>query len=156
MIHSFGDTLSSCYSTLSAVSVPPDFTTTTTGGLKISLTLQNNGSVARDHLASERTFLAYVRTSLALASAGVALVQFFSISSIHPGRIQIYARPIGAATIVLAIILLVIAVIRFFSVQTYLTRGLFPVAQAFVFAVFAFLTALITVVFGALVSQRES
>lgn len=35
------------------------------------LILENSGSVARDHLASERTFLAYVRTSLALASAGV-------------------------------------------------------------------------------------
>jgi Domain of unknown function (DUF202) len=37
----------------------------------ISLTLRNTGSVARDHLASERTFLAYVRTSLSFASAGV-------------------------------------------------------------------------------------
>lgn len=36
-----------------------------------SLTLENAGSVARDHLASERTFLAYVRTSLAIASTGV-------------------------------------------------------------------------------------
>lgn len=39
--------------------------------LPISLCLQNSGSVARDHLASERTFLAYVRTSLAIVSAGV-------------------------------------------------------------------------------------
>lgn len=37
----------------------------------MSLVLDNSGSVARDHLASERTFLAYVRTSLALSSAGV-------------------------------------------------------------------------------------
>ncbi|PBK67389.1 hypothetical protein ARMSODRAFT_306768 [Armillaria solidipes] len=124
--------------------------------MKVSLTLQNNGSVARDHLASERTFLAYIRTSLALASAGVALVQFFSISSIDSGHIQIYARPIGAATIVLAILLLFIAVIRFFSVQAYLTRGLFPVTRASVFVVFAFLMALIVVVFGALISQRKS
>ena len=29
------------------------------------------GSVARDHLASERTFLAYARTSLTIASTGV-------------------------------------------------------------------------------------
>jgi hypothetical protein len=36
-----------------------------------SLTLVNSGSVARDHLASERTFLAYVRTSLAMSSMGV-------------------------------------------------------------------------------------
>ena len=37
----------------------------------ISLKLENNGSVARDHLASERTFLAYVRTSLGCATMGV-------------------------------------------------------------------------------------
>jgi hypothetical protein len=36
-----------------------------------SMTLVNSGSVARDHLASERTFLAYVRTSLAISSLGV-------------------------------------------------------------------------------------
>ena len=36
-----------------------------------TLTLENSGSVARDHLASERTFLAYVRTSLTIASTGV-------------------------------------------------------------------------------------
>ncbi|KAK2459654.1 hypothetical protein APHAL10511_008299 [Amanita phalloides] len=40
---------------------------------KISLTLKNSGSVARDHLASERTFLAYVRTSLAIVTAGVGV-----------------------------------------------------------------------------------
>lgn len=39
----------------------------------VSLTLENSGSVARDHLASERTFLAYVRTSLSIASAGVGM-----------------------------------------------------------------------------------
>lgn len=38
---------------------------------EVSLSLQNSGSVARDHLALERTFLAYMRTSLAIASAGV-------------------------------------------------------------------------------------
>ena len=37
----------------------------------ITLTLENNGSVARDHLASERTFLAYVRTSLGCSTMGV-------------------------------------------------------------------------------------
>ena len=37
----------------------------------MELRLENSGSVARDHLASERTFLAYMRTSLAIASSGV-------------------------------------------------------------------------------------
>lgn len=36
-----------------------------------TLILENSGSVARDHLASERTFLAYMRTSLTIASTGV-------------------------------------------------------------------------------------
>ncbi|KAF7312831.1 C2H2-type domain-containing protein [Mycena kentingensis (nom. inval.)] len=35
---------------------------------------KTRGSVARDHLASERTFLAYVRTSLAMSAAGVGLL----------------------------------------------------------------------------------
>ena len=43
------------------------------GPLKFSLILENKGNVARDHLASERTYLAYVRTSLATASAGVGV-----------------------------------------------------------------------------------
>jgi len=42
-----------------------------TAPLRANLVLQNKGNVARDHLASERTYLAYVRTSLACASAGV-------------------------------------------------------------------------------------
>jgi Domain of unknown function (DUF202) len=45
--------------------------TSLTSHLPVSLSLKNQGSVARDHLASERTFLAYMRTSLAIASTGV-------------------------------------------------------------------------------------
>jgi hypothetical protein len=36
-----------------------------------AMELVNSGSVARDHLASERTFLAYVRTSLGICSMGI-------------------------------------------------------------------------------------
>jgi hypothetical protein len=42
-----------------------------TAGLKPGIKLVNSGSVARDHLASERTFLAYVRTSLAISAMGI-------------------------------------------------------------------------------------
>ena len=38
--------------------------------------LDNTGSIARDHLANERTFLAWLRTGVTLMGVGVALVKF--------------------------------------------------------------------------------
>ncbi|GAD95143.1 hypothetical protein ANI_1_316084 [Paecilomyces variotii No. 5] len=46
-----------------------------------SLELDNKGSTARDHLALERTFLAWLRTSLAFASIGIAITQLFRLNS---------------------------------------------------------------------------
>jgi uncharacterized membrane protein YidH (DUF202 family) len=39
-------------------------------------TFQNTGSVARDHLASERTFLAWIRTGLGFVALGIAVERF--------------------------------------------------------------------------------
>ena len=38
--------------------------------------LQNTGSTARDHLASERTFLAWLRTGLGFVALGIAIERF--------------------------------------------------------------------------------
>ncbi|KAL9106379.1 MAG: hypothetical protein Q9227_008580 [Pyrenula ochraceoflavens] len=46
-----------------------------------SIELENKGSVARDHLALERTFLAWLRTSLAFASIGIAITQLFRLNT---------------------------------------------------------------------------
>jgi uncharacterized membrane protein YidH (DUF202 family) len=84
-----------------------------------SLVLQNSGSVARDHLASERTFLAYVRTSLGMASAGVALVQLFTMSNLVSKstgvplpavnqRLQKFATPLGLSALGMALVVLFI------------------------------------------------
>lgn len=40
---------------------------------------KNTGSVARDHLASERTFLAWLRTGLGLIALGTAIERFSRI-----------------------------------------------------------------------------
>ncbi|KAJ6601722.1 hypothetical protein DFH09DRAFT_1301922 [Mycena vulgaris] len=77
--------------------------------IQISLMLEDCGGVARHHLASERTFLAYVRTSLTIASAGVGMAQLLTLSvrlkkeilvSLKP--FEVYARPLVVSSILLA------------------------------------------------------
>lgn len=53
-----------------------------------AMTLENKGSVARDHLALERTFLAWLRTSLAFASIGIAITQLFRLNTTIASRSQ--------------------------------------------------------------------
>ncbi|KAI0684213.1 hypothetical protein C8T65DRAFT_682512 [Cerioporus squamosus] len=83
------------------------------------LTLENSGSVARDHLASERTFLAYARTSLTIASTGVALVQLFTLAA---STLNSDVERAGLFT-------LVVGVARYFLIQRALIRGMYPVAR---------------------------
>ncbi|KAJ7496309.1 hypothetical protein B0H11DRAFT_2000555 [Mycena galericulata] len=129
----------------------------------ISLTLENAGSVARDHLASERTFLAYVRTSLTIASAGVALAQLLTISDRLKTQIlapikpfEMYARPLAAASIVLGFYVLVVGVSRYFAIQAALTQGLFPATRFRIGFIALALAGIVTVVFGLLIAERTS
>jgi len=122
--------------------------------LNPALTLQNTGSVARDHLASERTFLAYVRTSLAIASTGVALVQLFTIAGSSNQALQKYARPLGATIIIIGLCTLVLGVIRYYSVQASLVRGMYPVARMSAVLVAIALSAVIIAVFAILLANR--
>ncbi|KAI0373812.1 hypothetical protein BV20DRAFT_962402 [Pilatotrama ljubarskyi] len=97
---------------------------------KLWLTLENSGSVARDHLASERTFLAYARTSLTIAYQRVALVQLFTLSAATTNKdMERFARPLGAVMIILGLLTLGVGVFRYFLVQDALIRGVYPVAR---------------------------
>ncbi|PPR00465.1 hypothetical protein CVT24_004526 [Panaeolus cyanescens] len=108
-----------------------------------SLRLENSGSVARDHLASERTFLAYMRTSLAIASSGVALVQLFATSSISSdatSRLAHFIRPLG--------------VVRYFAVQQALLKGQFPAARIATGFIAFTISVLVTITFGIMLTGR--
>ncbi|KAF5347527.1 hypothetical protein D9758_014521 [Tetrapyrgos nigripes] len=137
------------------------------------LILENSGSVARDHLASERTFLAYVRTSLAIASTGVALVQLFTISvqsssgggdsgngslslttTVMSKNIKIYAKPLGSAAVCFGILVLGIGTLRYFRIQSALIQGKFPVARVTIAGMAFILGVIVIVVFVILVSER--
>ncbi|KAF9497497.1 hypothetical protein BDN71DRAFT_1444659 [Pleurotus eryngii] len=93
--------------------------------------LENSSSVARDHLASERTFLAYVRTSLAVVSAGVALSQMLIMQlNQHPHqRIGVFASLLSAACVSLGLAILFTGRSRYFVVQSALIDGKFPVSR---------------------------
>lgn len=130
-----------------------------------SLRLVNSGSVARDHLASERTFLAYIRTSLAIASSGVALVQLFSVANgkgstpeniaLNYAKMQFFVRPLGAVAILIGISVLVIGVTRYFIVQSALTKGYFPAARSAIAFISLSLASLVCATFAFLVTSNR-
>ncbi|KFY06321.1 hypothetical protein V491_08709, partial [Pseudogymnoascus sp. VKM F-3775] len=102
-----------------------------------SLELENKGSVARDHLALERTFLAWLRTSLAFASIGIAITQLFrlntTITPAEPTASAIHFRslgkPLGAAFLGISIVVLLIGFHRYFEAQHWVTKGKFPASR---------------------------
>ncbi|KAF8993839.1 hypothetical protein BDQ17DRAFT_1431432 [Cyathus striatus] len=115
-----------------------------------SLRLLNNGSVARDHLASERTYLAYVRTSLGIASAGVALTQFFKLSE----RTQSLAAPLGATAIGSSLLVLLIGTYRYFEVQATLPTGRYPASRIGISVIAFIVVSLIVATFAIVIRQH--
>ncbi|KAJ9049237.1 hypothetical protein DSO57_1026741 [Entomophthora muscae] len=88
----------------------------------LSSVVENKGSTARDHLANERTFLAWLRTSLSLTMLGVAFTQ---LAKLGPNEGLIKAAVIGALFCALGIIFAIAGIYRYFANQYYLKKGKF-------------------------------
>lgn len=84
--------------------------------------VENTDSTARDHLANERTFLAWVRTALGLVGLGVLLER------LGTGTDQAIAMAAGIGFISFGGLSLIYAVSRYLWVARNLERGMFPVA----------------------------
>ncbi|KAG0001526.1 hypothetical protein BGZ80_009449 [Entomortierella chlamydospora] len=99
-----------------------------------SLTLENKGSIARDHLANERTFLAWLRSSLSLITVGVSITQLFRLQSSTGStgeliKISELGRPLGGSFIILGIVFLWLGTSRYFHSQSVLSYGQFPASR---------------------------
>lgn len=84
--------------------------------------IPNDGSEARDHLANERTYLAWVRTALGIVGLGVLIIKILDIDTL-PATVG------GLVMIALGGISLVYASYRYMRVARLLTEGRFPVAR---------------------------
>lgn len=108
-----------------------------------------NPNRARDHLANERTFLAWVRTGAAIVVFGFAIGRFaiamrqLAAFSGHPVRTAGVSVWMGASSIVAGVVLVIAGLVRYRKTRTQLEAGTFQPA-GFVLD----LVTILTVLFG--------
>lgn len=107
----------------------------------------------KDHLANERTFLAWIRTSISIivfgfvvAKFGIALREFLLVQNdtIKEGRVSL---SIGVGFMFMGIILALLALVRYQKTMGSIEEGQFKPAKAII----VFL-AIVTALFGAILA----
>lgn len=99
----------------------------------------NTGSYARDHLANERTFLAWLRTALAFMGLGVLVAKFPDEST---------STQIGGLILIgIGAIMLVYGVVRYERLSHFIDQGEYQPARwgPALLGVFTLVTALVAV-----------
>jgi putative membrane protein len=82
--------------------------------LREGVVLQNEGSTARDHLANERTYLAWIRTALSISGVGLGLLKWKGV-----------ANEAGYLVLSLGVLALISSTVRYLTVMRQLTQRQF-------------------------------
>lgn len=103
-------------------------------------------------MANERTFLAWLRTSLSLTTIGIGVVQLFKLQlEGEYEEMTKFGKPIGAGFFFLGILCLLFGCYRFFNVQGLLLEQKYPISYfsvlLLVASVFVLIFATVVVVF---------
>lgn len=91
---------------------------------------------------TERTFLAWLRTSLSFASIGIAVTQLFRLNtsltkadSASAHTLQQLGKPLGAIFLGISILMLFLGYHRYFQAQQWIIKGKFPASRGTVILV---------------------
>lgn len=112
--------------------------------------------------ATERTFLAWLRTSLSFASIGIAVTQLFRLNTTLRGgtapeqaaqvRLRRVGKPLGATFLAIGIVTLFLGFHRYFESQHYVIKGKFPASRGSIVLVSLIAGALIVTSFAVIIS----
>ena len=119
-------------------------------------------------ILSERTFLAWLRTSLAFASIGIAVTQLFRLNTslVKDGQggsesntLRHMGKPLGATFLGISILILFLGYKRYFMSQEWVMKGKFPASRGTImivaFVAFAIMVASLVVVIAIHPTERE-
>ncbi|RMZ66717.1 ATPase [Pyrenophora seminiperda CCB06] len=129
---------------------PPPLPTLHLWSTQISLTIDEGSH--RGHLALERTFLGYLRTSLLLVMTGIIIAQLFQLQhtpvpNAHFGFHKL-GKPLAATFICMAIVVVLIGALRFWRLQRKLTQGKALAGGAEVFLIMGMVAIMLVATFG--------
>ncbi len=90
---------------------------------------QGGSTRAREHLANERTLLAWVRTAIALMGLGFVIARFglflrqLALERAAPPEPVHASAVIGAALVAASVLLMALSTVRFFRARSQIERG---------------------------------